>query len=257
MPIVERMPIDSTPTGGFAYVLYFEAGNCLFLGMGHESRNGLQLAHVPGPQVHAVYCHEVADNIEANGILLPTARLAAFFEEQEQFPIGANGLNPQQAKWFADLIRKVHDRIWGHPLDWEPTFVDFADGRFVWVAYGEDVGKIRVGIGFFNDSQERILGDACYMIPLHYVAEFVTEAFMRPVGMYYFAKPPRWPAGWDTTTDDVQTRRVMREVLKLADKVWPGEVEKHVSRKLTPEEIAQMHASPAHTLRREATTSAD
>ncbi len=218
--IYRRMPLLSQPSGGFAYALHHEGSNFIQVGVGYESPNGLQLTHVATDNIHQFHIIQLANAISADGAQsgFVTGKLAAFFDDAEFV-----ALQPAQLKRFAGLLREVYGEAWGHDLDFQPQFVDLEDGeRFVWLMYGSDIDKIRLGIGFTDEAEQRHLGDHSYAIGCPHAASYAIEQFVGVSSLYY-AKPPGWLTR-DTMVNGPDSRAVGIAFLKLADQVWPGKV---------------------------------
>jgi hypothetical protein len=215
--IASRIPISSSPEGAFVYVLHFEDSNFLVIGIGHESRNGLQLCHLPGVHIPSAYVHQTADEIDDHGMLLKTGKLAPYLGGRKTLDLCEM---PLIQKEVSDAMRWIHDEVWGHPMDWEPHFVDFDDGRFIWLAYEADIDKVKIGIGFVNDSNERMLGDPSYAIGKGTVEEFTSSRIVKPTTLYFYAQPPRWPQHFIRYTEADETKRVMMELRAMANKLW-------------------------------------
>lgn len=219
--IYRRLPLLSQPSGGFAYVLAFEDQNFIQVGLGHESPNGLQLVHVATFNMHHMEARAVADAVEASAGAgetgLIAGKLSGYFGDAELVTLQAG-----QMRRIAQMIREVHGQLWDHPKDFELQACDFDNGRFVWLMYGSDIDKIRLGIGFIDEMGDRHIGQHSYAIGKDWAAAFVVSQH-QGVKLNWYAKPPGWrDRRWWTAGDEA--RHIAVAFLRLADQVWPGEV---------------------------------
>lgn len=247
--VYRRISITSRPSGGFIYVLHIPDTNYVEFGLGWESKNRLQRKHVATDNIHQLSVHEVATKIQREGINLKLGSLAQILtgdpDAQEYFLAPKepdvededSGKNSDDIISFstfpghhdsgglAKAVREVHDDAWGNPLAWEPQIVSLGDGRVVWVMYDDDSGKIRLGIGMIDAANEPVLGDNSYILPKDFIAEFVSRIWTGKV-IFFFSVPPRWPFEFDRAVDNpTNLRQIAATILKLADEVWPGEID--------------------------------
>lgn len=217
--IYRRLPLLSQPSGGFAYVLAFEGANFVQIGLGYESTNGLQVTHVKSCNLHHTTVEDFAKLCEADGANsgLYAGKLAPYFADAEIVT-----LNPSQMKDIAGFAREVRKLAFGHPLDFEPFFVDLCNGRFVWMMYGSDIDKVRLGIGFIDEFGDRHIGEHSYAIDMRFAAEFAAQAYLGQTTIFY-TKPPGW-RDRDARVAGLEAKEMAIGFLKLADQAWPGEV---------------------------------
>lgn len=220
--LYRRVPLKTFPQGGFAYALVHEGSNYIEIGLGHESVNGLQLTHVPGEKLHHSWAVSRLDEARKAGYNgLPVGRL------REHFGVTEGDLYAMSDPAFdvlAGHVKELRDEVWGHPLDWNPVRLDLCDGRFVWLMYGSEVDKIRIGLGFYDERNEPVMGEAAYAIPKSYAAEFACEKFLSKGITPFFATPINWPRQMDrfVSGDDNAAMAVL--LIRMADEVWPGQV---------------------------------
>jgi len=211
-----RHPVETAPRGGFLYVLAFEGGNYIQIGVGHESLNGLQLAHIKTCDFHHSWAVDATrEAVKTGSTVMVTGKLKAHFDDLPGFQIPKD-LEP----WLIKAVEEVRDECWGHPLDWEPVFVDLGDGRTLWASYGAEIDKIRVGIGYINESNERIIGENAYTLGKDNAADFAAKWFTDPSPMVFFGLPPRWPEQMKTWVEGLDKRALAVAIVALGDKLW-------------------------------------
>lgn len=219
--IYRRLPLLSLPSGGFGYALAYEDQNFIQVGLGFESPNGLQLTHVATFNMHHLEAHAIADMIEqsaeAGETGLIAGKLSPYFADAEVVQ-----LNPGQMRRMAQMIREVHNEVWDHPKDFELQVCDFENGRFVWLMYGSDIDKVRLGVGFIDEFGDRHIAGHSYAIGKDFAGAFAVSQW-RGERLMWYAKPPGWQ-GRRAFTDETEARHIAVAFLKLADQVWPGEV---------------------------------
>lgn len=215
--LYRRISIPSQPAGGFIYALAFEGANYIQIGVGYESVNGLQLTHVRTEDLHHSWAVEFFDtNAEAGKTALPTGKLAPYFD-------GSPTVSLDEATFLRlrSEVAAIRNEQWGHPLDWEPVYVELKDGRFIWVAYGHDIDKLRVGIGFHDEAGDRNIGDHAYALGPAAAKEFACLWFSDPcTPLLFVGRPPRWPAHLAPWVQGEHKRQLAVAVVLLGDMVW-------------------------------------
>ncbi len=222
--VFKRISVETFPGGGFIYVLHFVDSNFIQIGLGHESKNGLQLSHILSQNTHHLHAYETANWFEsAPHPRLILGKLAEIFTgDVERTYLD---LTKDQAKSLATSIRKLHDDVWGNPHAWEPNIISLCDGRVVWCCYDDDSDRIRLGIGMVTESNETCLGDNSFMLSKQGIAEFVTDIY-RGRAIHFFVTPPRWPHAYPKWVSELHDlRSIAAEMIRLADKVWPGQID--------------------------------
>lgn len=275
-----RIPLYSKPEGAFAYVLITDETKSLQIGLGHESKSGLNLTHIMAYNIKPGFVYEVADAIEkgtfeGNGLILKTGRLGDFFDgaarlavtqallqrpiaqhngaSAARLPVGGqpDGLaeardGPPLAVQIAAAMREIHDEVWGNPRDWCVEMEPFGDGRLAWIAYDSTIDKIRIGIGYYDDTNFACLGDQSFAIGARMAGDFAVDCWTSPKPLLFYALPPRWPKQLSQIVGHGNKQKVAKLFLKLADEVWPGKVQTTDRRPLTQEEILSLNGGPAH-----------
>lgn len=241
--IYRRIPLKSSPSGAFAYVLAMsEDATSIQIGVGHESISGLNLTHYPTFHIKAKFAHEVADKIERDGVALKTGRLAEMFHDAQTLDYlpsaYARGSITQR---IAQAVREVHDEAWGHPADWDVRLTSLLDGRLIWIAYDSTIDKIRIGIGYYDEGNNGVLGDESFAIGKRFAGDFAADLFTKPNPLLFFAKPARWPLDFSPIVGLSNKKRLAVDFLRLADEVW-GPVKATERRALTDAEIAALNA---------------
>lgn len=239
--IYRRLPLKTSPAGGFAYVLHIPDTNYVEWGLGWESANALQRKHVATETVHELNCYDESNKFawgrmvkfKVGGSL---SEIFAGWAEAEEVIISdahpspdgdlaAHTKTTNVSQWLAEAIREVHDEAWGNPAAWEPDIVSLGDGRCVWAMYDDDADRIRVGIGMYDEANEPVLGDNSYIIGKDFAAEFVVKVYQGQA-LFFFSVPPRYPHEFDKVVDNYANLKTLaKAVLSLADKVWPGEID--------------------------------
>lgn len=213
-----RFPLKSSPTGGFAYALSFEGANHIQIGLGFQSRNGLQLTHVKTMDLHhtwAVSALETSFAHDRCGLL--TGKLAEFFEDQP-----AVLLDKSQQEAMIKAVTEVRDEGFGHPLDYEPFEQDIGGGRIIWVAYGSEIDKLRIGLAYRDETGKVHYGEHGYAVGRRQVAEFVRELWTQHGAMLFVGRPLSWPHGLDPFVKGEERRALAVQIVRAADAVWPG-----------------------------------
>lgn len=263
--IYRRVPIVSSPSGGFLFALVVEGTNALQVGVGHESASGLNISHITTLNLKPAFAYEYADQIEAGGIELKTARLAPLFNDNEtllvvsaprQFVNGAlipdapedhDDLSDEQRdyrtanKRLAQAMREVHDEAWGNPRDWDVEVIPLDKGRCGWIAYDSVIDKIRIGIGFYAEDGTHVLGDQSFSVGQRLAGDFAADCYTNVTPLLFFSKPPRWPEGMSHIVGHANKQKIAIAFLKLADEVWRGKVQTTGRRPLTAEEIERVN----------------
>ncbi|AXQ68320.1 hypothetical protein HOT99_gp297 [Caulobacter phage CcrBL10] len=258
--VSRRVPMDTSPKGGFLYALVTDETQSIQIGVGHESPTGLNMTHVMTMNLKPGFAYEIADQIEREGIRLKTGRLAPMFNGLEAFDLSGEGPGmayylegtdaegrptrelikpaPMKRTLLAEAIRMAHDAVWGHPEDWKVDEVSLGDGRLIWLAYDSAIDKIRLGIGYYDDTNTAILGDQSFSVNKRMAGDFVVDAYTKPGVMFFYALPPRWPLSMVRHIGHENKQKVAKAFLKMADRVWRGEVKTTGRRLLTDAEIA-------------------
>lgn len=234
----------------FLYVAHFNEANHLQIGFGVESASGLQRTHIAGPQVHELHVKLMADWLRRHGTPLlvednPGPRGHPFSSTMnidlekrmavEKFlPLYAGKYMPLvvwpeltrgQSERFGDMIQRVANRSWHHPLDWDVRHASLKDGRFVWMAYDSDLKKIRLGLGFHGENNEAQYGKHCYAIAKREINAFAAHHFhLVDAALQFFDLPPRWPSTLSPFVLGATKQAFIVELVKLAEEVWPGEL---------------------------------
>jgi hypothetical protein len=246
----ERVSIQPARQGAlFLYVCHFVETNHLQVGFGMESRSGLQVRHIAGPLVHQFHSYPLTDWLRRGGRIMltdePLGRIHPFsstldidlvgmLPQVEVMPLSANQYLPHiddplvdrmVLKRFADAIERVHIKAWGHPRDWDVRHHELRDGRFVWMAYDSTISKIRIGIGFHDQNNEKVYGDHTYAVAKREVVAFTTfHHYYLDAPIQFMGVPARWPHELSVFLTGPDKQAFARTLVKLADEVWPGEV---------------------------------
>uniref|UniRef100_A0AB74UGU0 Uncharacterized protein n=1 Tax=Caulobacter phage BL57 TaxID=3348355 RepID=A0AB74UGU0_9VIRU len=245
--VSRRVFYPTRPKGGFLYALVTTETNSIQVGLGHESVSGLNVTHVMTMNLKPGFAYEVADQIEREGFVFKAGKLAPFFGVDKTLEINPHmfiNLEGTQTitKLLAEAIRMAHDEVWGHPLDWEVEKVDLGDGRCVWLSYDGTIDKIRIGLGYYDDTNTAILGDQSFAIGKRAAGDFAVDTWTRPGLLNFFALPPRWPHTFKRFIAHTDKQNVAKAFLKLADKVWRGEVRTTDRRPLSDAEVKKLEA---------------
>lgn len=208
----------------FLYVLHFENANYLQLGVGYESTSGLQKSHLPGAPVHAAHVLELVETMRASGaVQADPGRFAPLFGDPR-----VEGVVVDR---FAAAVARVHTQAFGHPLDWEVVHAELLDGRFAWLAYDQELDKIRIGMGHHDASNNKVYGEHAYATGAMQSAEFACKLAaddkpLRMMGMHssYMA------AGMSPVLGEDEKATLAVHLIRLADRVWPGRVQLPASR---------------------------
>lgn len=234
----------------FIYVLHYTDANHLQIGFGMEAKSGLQRAHIPGPNVHELHVEDVAKWFDDGGAIVldderpprihpfsstMTVNVPVKLATNSAIPlcagrfISAISETTLQSEQFrtrlATAIRRVQLMAFSHPLDWDVQNHDLADGRFVWMAYDASLKKIRIGLGFFNEVEERQYGTHSYALGVREAPAFVAHHYhLLDAPLQFLGVPPRWPIGMSVFVTGPEKQRFAGALLTLADKVWPGQI---------------------------------
>lgn len=247
----DRVVIQSgVASSYFIYALHHTDANHIQVGFGMEAKSGLQRAHLPGPNVHEFHVEALAKWLEAGGSLVlgdeRPPRIHPFsstmdinlpekLAESEVIPLTAGRfisaisdttLRSEQFRGqLAAVIRRVQLMAFAHPLDWDVQHHDLADGRFIWMAYDATLKKIRVGLGFFNETGDRQYGTHTYALGVREVPGFVAHHFtLLDAPLQFLGVPPRWPPSMSVFVTGPGKQGFTGALLTLADKVWPGQL---------------------------------
>lgn len=247
----ERVPVQQAKQASlFLFVCHTVEANHLQIGFGMESRSGLQKSHIAGPLIHEFHTLAFADWLRLKGRIYLTGEklprlhpftssmgidLPALLDVADAMPLSADRFMPfiidelvdrAVTERFAEAIERVHIKCWGHPRDWDVQHVELNDGRFVWMAYDSDIDKIRVGLGFHSETNDKQYGLHTYAISLREVAEFSAFHFhYLDAPLQFMGQPPRWPSQLSHFLVGEPKQRFTGTFLKLADEVWPGAVD--------------------------------
>ncbi len=92
----------------FVYVARHPGANCIEIGLGFETRNGLQRRHVVSRQCHKFNVDDTADRIEMSSFSLETGKLSAHFNDNARILI-----DDEHAPSLAQAMRDVRTEVWG------------------------------------------------------------------------------------------------------------------------------------------------
>jgi hypothetical protein len=124
---------------------------------------------------------------------------------------------------FADALTQVQAKVFGHPVDWDVRHTELNDGRFVWMAYDDQIKKIRIGMGCYSEANDRQYGHHDYALALHQIGTYVAVHYSNPnLPIQFMGLPARWPRSLAPFLSGGQKQAFVGELLKLADQVWPG-----------------------------------
>jgi hypothetical protein len=233
----------------FLYACHYVETNHLQIGFGMETKSGLQMNHVAGPLLHELHTYLLTDWLRHGGRIMltdqPLGRIHPFsstmdvdlgirLRSSEVVPLSAGRFLPMVAeefveepvmRRFADAIERAHIKAWGHPRDWDVRHYECKDGRFVWMAYDSTIGKIRIGMGFHNDQNDKTYGLHTYAVSKREAPSFAAFHFQYlDAPLQFMGLPPRWPTALSPFLTGSAKQGFATEFLKLADEVWPGEV---------------------------------
>lgn len=252
----ERVLIQETAGKGnslFLYALHNANSNSISIGFGMESKSGLQKAHLPGPLVHQLHSQLLSEWLRSGGMIGlsedKSPRTHVFTSAPEidgtldyRAILASNKILeltagrymplildarvwPDRASAFADALDRVHAKAFGHPMDWDVKNHSLCDGRFVWSAYDSDLGKIRIGMGYFDESNIPMYGAHTYACSKREMASFVALHFhYLDAPLQFMGLPPRWPESLSPFVTGKTKQAMVTSLLKHADTVWPGEV---------------------------------
>ncbi|UTC29051.1 hypothetical protein MARCHEWKA_05420 [Brevundimonas phage vB_BpoS-Marchewka] len=251
----ERTPLKATGASRlFLYALHQDENNSLHIGFGMESVNELQRAHILGPQVHEYHVSAFVDWLASrdpvDGLLLreqvegkrhplssagqTVAEYRALLDRTPCLELSAGRFMPLVATIkaigrlapFAQAVDRCRIDAFGHPLDWDTQHLDLPDGRFCWMAYDSEIEKIRLGMGYHDGDNEKLYGLHSYAVGLHQVAGFAASEFAAAERtLPFMGLPPRWPETMSPFVNGKDKKLVIGALLRLADRVWPGQVE--------------------------------
>jgi hypothetical protein len=246
----ERVNIQSTTQAAlFLYACHYVETNHLQVGFGMESRSGLQVRHIAGPLVHEFHTYSLTSWLRRSGRIMltdePLGRIHPFSSTMDSdlptllsladvMPLAANQFLPhlddplierKVLRRLADAIERVHIKAWGHPRDWDVRHYECNDGRFVWMAYDSTIDKIRMGMGFHDAQNDKVYGEHTYAIAKREAPVFTAFHFQFiDAPLQFMALPPRWPSELSVFLHGEVKQGFATTFLKLADEVWPGEV---------------------------------
>lgn len=246
----ERVAIPTASNGMavFLYVLHFADANYLQVGVGVESASKLQRAHLPGPQVHEAHLPIFGDWLRGTRIMLMAEQAGRSHPFSSNYTVdlekrlAVSGYLPltigkylplvddievpeKVVRDFADAVERVRIKAYGHPRDWDVQFHELLDGRFVWMAYDDDLKKIRIGMGYYDEANQPVFGVHTYAVNQRDAAVYSVFHFTyldKPI--HFMGLPPRWPTGLNPFLYGEQKRDFAVAFMRLADKVWPGGV---------------------------------
>jgi len=214
----QRVPLNQTL---FLYAAHFQGANYVQIGIGSESINGLQMTHISSDNIHHFHVHEEAERIVKEGYHFKTGKLAPYFNDAPDVEVEA-GMT--LARRLGEIMKKVHDDVWGEPYEWEPIVAELNDKRLIWAAYDAVVSKIKIGIGFIDDHGQQVFGPPSFAVGRGFVAEFVKNRWIGRKPLIFFAKPPRWPCESSNYLGEQGSKAVAKMVVALSDRIWPGEL---------------------------------
>lgn len=248
----EKTLIKGGPTQMFLFALHLEDSNVLQIGVGVESSNALQRAHLTGPLVHEAHVTPFVEWVKGldpfDGLLLcekvegkrhplnslgqTVGEYAALLAETPCLELGVGRYLPLAATVstgrlddFAKTIERARVKAFGHPLTWDTQHVELRDGRFIWLAYDDDIDKIRFGMGYHNAENEKQYGLHTYAVGSRDLGGFVAHHFMLlDAPMQFMGLPPRWPETCSPFLFGPLKQRVMTQLLKLGDRIWPSKI---------------------------------
>lgn len=251
----QRTPLKASGANHlFLYALHQDENNSLHIGFGMESINELQRAHITGPQVHeyhvTAFVEWLATRDPVDGLLLREAI------EGKRHPLSSAGQTVAQYRdllaqtpclelavgrymplvatikaigrldAFSQAVDRCRIDAFGHPLDWDVQHVDLPDGRFCWMAYDSEIEKVRLGMGFHDDGNDKMYGLHTYAVGLTEVGAFAASEFAGAErALPFMGLPPRWPTTMSPFIAGKDKKQVIGALVRLADRVWPGQVE--------------------------------
>jgi hypothetical protein len=249
----ERQVLQGQGQGSvfFLYAANFKDSNNLQIGFGYESGTGLQRSHIAGPLVHEHHVTAFTDWLRTerrvelvstlykrSHPLTSSGQTEAEYKERlgdnealrlniDRFEamIDDFTVTPDRVERFSDLILRIRNKVWGHPADWDVRHVELLDGRFVWMAYDNEIKKIRVGLGFHSPANEKQYGLHTYAIGKAEAAQFSAFHYTyMDAPLQFMGLPPRWPSELSPFLLGDEKQKFATGFLKLADEIWPGEV---------------------------------
>lgn len=251
----ERTPLKAGGTTHlFLYALHLLDNNSLHVGFGMESSNELQRAHITGPQVHEFHLPAFVEWLEArdpvDGLLLreeldgkrhPLSSAGQTVDEYRALldqtpclelavgrylPLVATIKAVGRVGVFAHAVHRCGVAAFGHPLDWDVQHVDLPDGRFCWMAFDSEINKIRLGMGYHGAENNKLYGLHTYALAVNEIAGFATTQFTDAErALPFVGLPPRWPDTMARFVAERDKKLVVGALVRLADRVWPGQVE--------------------------------
>lgn len=231
----------------FLYAAHTLDANYIQLGFGMETADGLQRSHIAGPTIHEFHIpafldwletgtiqfldelpyksHPVSSTYGGNVIELLQVMPVMQFASGRFTPLLQDKdltLYPEELGQFARAVSHVQIKAFGHPLDWDVKVVELLDGRFLWFAYDEEIKRVRLGMGFYNDANERQFGTHDYALGLLEAPPFIAECYASPdTPIQFMGLPPRWPSSLNPFVYGDAKRKLAVELLRLADMLWP------------------------------------
>jgi hypothetical protein len=242
------IPTASKAMSVFLYALHYGDANYLQVGVGVESASKLQRAHIGGPQVHEAHLPVFVDWLRDNRIMLLSEQAGRNHPFSSNYTVDLNvrlaasaylpltigkylplvddiEVPAEVVRRFADAVERVQIKAYGHPRDWDVRFHELLDGRFVWMAYDDDLKKIRIGMGYYDEANQPVFGVHSYAVNQRDAAVFAAFHYSyldKPI--QFMGLPPRWPSGLNPFLYGPQKRDFSVEFMRLADRVWPGGV---------------------------------
>lgn len=242
-----RSTIRAGALNTFLYAAHTKDANYIQLGFGTETADTLQRSHIAGPTLHEFHIPAFMDWLETGTIafvdelpykqhpisstyggdviellkVMPViefevGRFAPLLRSEDLF------LRPEELGQYGKAVEHVQIKAFGHPLDWDCKIVELLDGRFCWFAYDHEIKRIRLGIGFYDDANERQFGTHDYALGVLEAPGFIAECYAAPMApIQFMGLPPRWPAALNPFVFGEAKQKLAVELLRLADMLWP------------------------------------
>jgi hypothetical protein len=249
----ERVLLKGGANRLFLFALHMEDANSLQIGFGMETINELQRAHITGPLVHKYHLTPfiawlkglspitgigLTQAVEGKRHPLSSAGQTVdeyrdLLAQTPQLVLAAGRYLPMAMSVravdrpvvFAEAIERCRISAFGHPLTWDTQHVELNDGRFVWLAYDDDIDKIRIGMGYHDERNEKLYGLHTYAVGVTDAADFATHQYLYlDAPLQFMGLPPGWPIEMDRWLTGALKQKVMTDLVRLADRVWPGQV---------------------------------
>lgn len=256
--VYERVPLArSAALQFFFFALHMGECNSLHVGVGMETHNELQRAHITGPQVHELHLDSFVRWLSGlapaqvrfvdrlDGVRHPLSSQGQTVDEYDAF-LGtqhelvlaagryltlAEGIEGVPVSAMAEAVARARIDAFSHPLHYELKHIDLAENRFVWLSYDVDLGKIRIGMGFTDEQRGRQYGLGTYAVNMEEAIAFGARLGQPEDEFIPFMDfPPRWPLEAPKGVYGDERRKLALGLYGWADLVWPGEVEAAVRR---------------------------